>query len=66
LAYVFIVFLNHTMPATATAIAAKTAAGLMYCSTEELEMNSTKKAAITANVPTMYLLMFNFNQPQTV
>ena len=41
------------MPATATAIAAKTAAGLMYCITEELEVNNTKKAAITANMPMM-------------
>jgi hypothetical protein len=37
-------------------MAAKTAAGLMYCITEELEVNNTKKAvkaAITANAPTM-------------
>ena len=51
--YVFIVFLNHTMPAIATAIAAKTAAGLMYCITEELEVNNNKKAAITANMQAM-------------
>ena len=44
-------FLNHTIPATV--IAAKTAAGLMHCITEELEVNNTKKAAITANMPTM-------------
>lgn len=61
--YGFAVFLNHTIPITATVIAAKAAAGLMLCNVAKVAVKRAKNAmneTKITNVPMAMFLLLKF------